>query len=562
MLLSLRRLALWATLLAGAPVALAAQRTAAPKPAPGAADTARVARDTTVHAPIGVPVVVRGDTVLFVPTRLGAFTAEERAAAVAQRVSRLSRAGIDSLVLAPSETSTDIVAGETVLMTVTDADAAAVGRPRAVLAAEDAAALAAELKRVSLRATIRTVVLGAFWTLVATGVLAVLLAGLGRVYPRTYAALESRRRRLPTLRIQKLEILSADTLANFLLGAHRLLRIVVVAVLLYLYLPLVLGFFPWTQRLSGSLFSYVTTPLLSVGRGLINYLPNVFFIAVIVLVTRYALKLVHLVFGAIERGTLTFGAFERDWAEPTYKIVRFLIIAFAFVVLFPYLPGSRSEAFKGVTLFLGVLFSLGSSSAIANIVAGVVLTYTRAFNVGDRVKIGDTTGDVVTKTLLVTRVRTIKNVDITIPNAMVLGTHIQNYTAMAKADGLILHTGVSIGYDAPWKQVHELLIAAALATPGVLKRPEPFVFQTGLDDFYVSYELNAYTDQPAVMAHTYSLLHANIQDKFNEGGVEILSPHYAQLRDGNMVTIPANYLPKDYAQPPFRVQQVGGKEGA
>ncbi len=547
-----RRLALCAALLAGLPAALAAQRPAVP----AAADTARAAPDSA-PAYVGAPVVVRGDTVLWIPTRHGAFTAEDRAAAIANRVRLLSRASIDSLVIVPGETSTDLVAGETVVMTVTDADAAAVGKPRDVLAAENAAAMFGKLKAVSLRATLIIIALGSLWTLLATAVLVALFMLLGRLFPRLTGTIESwRHTRMPALRIQTLELLSATRLTDALLGLARVLRIVVVLVLLYFYLPLVLSFFPWTAHLSDSLLSYVTTPLANVFSAFIAYVPNVFFLAVIILVTRYVLKVIHMLFQAIGAGTVTLGSFDREWAEPTYKIARFLVLAFVVVVAFPYLPGAKSDAFKGVSLFLGVLFSLGSSSAIANIVAGVVLTYTRAFNIGDRVKIADTMGDVVAKTLLVTRIRTIKNVDITIPNAMVLGAHIANYTAMAKADGLILHTGVTIGYDAPWKQVHELLLAAARATPGILERPEPFVLQTSLDDFYVSYQLNAYTDQPAIMARTYSHLHANIQDKFNEGGVEIMSPHYATLRDGNPTTIPASYLPKDYVQPPFRVQHV------
>ena len=160
------------------------------------------------------------------------------------------------------------------------------------------------------------------------------------------------------------------------------------------------------------------------------------------------------------------------------------------------------------------------------------------------------------KTLLVTRIRTIKNVDITVPNAMVLSSHITNFSSSAQDYGLILHTTVTIGYDAPWRQVHELLIAAAQATGNILEQPVPFVLQTSLDDFYVSYQINAYTDKPSVMARTYSELHQNIQEKFNEGGIEIMSPHYSTLRDGNQTTIPESYLPESYKQPTFRVSKV------
>jgi small-conductance mechanosensitive channel len=230
-----------------------------------------------------------------------------------------------------------------------------------------------------------------------------------------------------------------------------------------------------------------------------------------------------------------------------------MILALTAVVVFPYLPGSRSPAFQGVSIFLGVLISLGSTSAVANIVAGVILTYMRAFKVGDRVRIADTIGDVVEKTLLVTRIRTIKNVEITIANAMVLSSHIVNFSASAQKEGLILHTAVTIGYDAPWRTVHQLLIDAALECEHVLRDPMPFVLQTALDDFYVHYEVNAFTDQPSLMARIYSKLHEKIQDKFNEAGVEIMSSHYANVRDGNRSTIPHSYLPEGYSVPSFHV---------
>jgi small-conductance mechanosensitive channel len=172
---------------------------------------------------------------------------------------------------------------------------------------------------------------------------------------------------------------------------------------------------------------------------------------------------------------------------------------------------------------------------------------------GDRVRIGETVGDITEKTLLVTRVRTIKNVEITIPNGTVLSSQVVNFTTLAAEHGLILNTTVTIGYDAPWARVHELLIEAARRTEHILSEPAPFVLQTALNDFYVSYELNAYTDRPDVMAATYSQLHQHIQDAFNEGGVEIMSPHYGALRDGNATTIPAAHLPADYRAPAFRV---------
>jgi len=188
------------------------------------------------------------------------------------------------------------------------------------------------------------------------------------------------------------------------------------------------------------------------------------------------------------------------------------------------------------------------------------MTYRKAFKVGDRVGIGEFKGDVIEMRLLVTHLRTPKNEEVVIPNSTILNSQIVNYSTEAKKQGLILHTAITIGYDAPWRKVHELLNSAALATANILKEPPPFVLQTALNDFYVTYEINAYTDNPQAMLHTYSELHQNIQDTFNEGGVEIMSPHYTQLRDGNQVTIPEEYRPKDYVPGGLRVSTIAAAD--
>lgn len=266
---------------------------------------------------------------------------------------------------------------------------------------------------------------------------------------------------------------------------------------------------------------------------------------------KYFIRVVKYFFKEIESGKLSISGFHSDWAKPTYNIVRFLLYAFMFVLIFPYLPGSDSEIFKGVSVFIGILFSLGSTSAIANMVSGLVITYMRPFKIGDRIKIADVTGDVIEKTLLVTRLKTPKNEIITIPNSSVLTGNTINYTIQAEDTGLIIYSTVTIGYDVPWKLMHEVLLEAAFRTEYLLEDPKPFVLQTSLDDFYVSYQINAYTKEASKQASIYSNLHQNIQDVCNEKGVEILSPHYRAARDGNMSTIPANYLPKDYNSPSF-----------
>jgi small-conductance mechanosensitive channel len=369
---------------------------------------------------------------------------------------------------------------------------------------------------------------------------------------------------IKSVRLKTIEIISEERIVGIAEACVKAAFGIIVLVALYFYLTILFSFFSFTKTWAATLFRYILHPLSAVFSSAISFLPNLFFIVVIVVVTRYALKLIRLFFNELGKGTIALPGFYHDWAEPTYKIARFLVFAFAAVVVFPYLPGSSSPAFQGISVFLGILFSLGSTSAVANIVAGTVLTYMRPFKIGDRVKIADTMGDVMEKTLLVTRVQTIKNVEVTIPNAMVLGSHIINFSSSAAVRGLILHTTVTIGYNAPWRKVHELLKAAAKATENILPSPEPFVLQTSLDDFYVSYELNAYTNQPNKMQQTYSALHQNIQDKFNEGGIEIASPHYAAVRDGNEAAVPDEYLPKHSTVKGFKIfpsDQARGESG-
>jgi small-conductance mechanosensitive channel len=260
----------------------------------------------------------------------------------------------------------------------------------------------------------------------------------------------------------------------------------------------------------------------------------------------------------VQAGRIRFSNFYPEWAQPTYKIVRVLIYAFAAVMIYPYLPGESSPAFKGISVFLGVLFSLGSTSAVANFVAGVILIYTRGFRVGDWVTIGENTGEVVQTSMLATHVRTIRNEEITIPNSVVLGSYVTNFSLQAQEMGVVLHTSVTIGYDAPWRTIHNLLIDAALRSKHILHDPPPFVLQAELEDSYVKYEINAYTDHPLLMPYIYSDLHANIQDSFFEAGVEIMSPVFHALRDGNRTAIPDQYLPKDYRAPGFRVAPADG----
>lgn len=369
-----------------------------------------------------------------------------------------------------------------------------------------------------------------------------LLRGLAVLSARLRSRLEDPATRLPSLRIQHIEILPAARVREGLVKASGLARAAATLFLSYVYLALVLSLFPRSSGLASDLLGYVLAPLSSFALGVLGFIPNLIFIAVTLAIVRYVLKLLNLIFIEVGAQRLRLPGFHPDWAEPTWQITRFLAIAFTIVIIFPYLPGSDSSAFKGVSVFLGVLLSLGSGSAISNSVSGVIMTYMRPFAKGDRVRIADTTGDVLARSLLVTRLRTVKNEEVTIPNALVLGAHIVNYTAALGHGGLILHTEITIGYDAPWRKVHRLLIEAAASVDGIEKEPAPFILQKALGDFSVCYELNAHTRRTDQMAAMYSRLHEAIQDRFNAEGVEIMSPSFEVRRAGPASTIPPDPL--------------------
>lgn len=375
--------------------------------APAAAQT-----DTAQGPPAvrGAPVVLRRDTLFYIVARIGPLSAEERARGLSERLGRIAadpQRTDDSVSVAHEEGVANVLLGTEVIASVTQGDALAAGVSQDSLAAERAALIARALQNVSTWAIVRTILIGLGKALLATLVLLLAIKLLNRVFPAIYARLEAwRSTRIPTIRIQRLVLLSSERATDVLLLGARVTRIAIIAILLFWYVPLILNFFPWTEPYANRIFEWILNPLRQVWYAAIGYLPNVFYIAVIVAVTHYLLRFIRLFFDGIHRGTLLFPRFYPEWAMPTFKIVQFLVLAFALVVVFPYLPGSGSDAFKGVSVFFGVLLSFGSAGAIGNVVAGLVMTYMRPFALGDRVKIADTVGDVIERSLLVTRIRT------------------------------------------------------------------------------------------------------------------------------------------------------------
>ena len=491
----------------------------------------------------GYNVAPLGDSLYTIYTKLGPVMAEDRANNVAEKIELLIRDDYfypDSMYIEEHDGTMDIMYQNLIVISVSDWDALWLdGESKGSLAATYKERIAEFVIAARNRSTVKNIAARIGLVFLILGGVVLILYFIRRLANGIQGWMVVNKAKYFTgLKIRTFEFLPPDLHLDVGIRAVGILKWGFYALVFYLSLPLIFGLFPFTKGWAQTLVNWILSPAKNIWFGFWNYLPNVFTIAVIYLITRYLVKFLKFIAVEIENSRLTVPGFFPDWAVPTYRLVKFLVYAFMIVMIYPYLPGSDSDIFKGVSVFIGLIVSFGSTSAIANAVAGLVITYMRPFRVGDRVKIGDVTGEIVEKTLLVTRVRTTKNEDITVPNSSILTGHTVNYTSSSRELGLILHTSVTIGYDVPWRKVHELLIEAAVATDGVNVSREPFVLQTSLDDWYVSYQLNAYTDTPNKMPRIYSELHGNIQDKFNEAGIEIMSPHYRAIRDGNDTTIP------------------------
>ncbi|WP_304137203.1 mechanosensitive ion channel family protein [Mesonia mobilis] len=508
----------------------------------------------------GFPVIGKAKEELFsIYQKSGDLSAAERASIISERIQGIDANTFskDSLQILKDQERLELIYGSQILLNITNLDTIGSKKSKQELANFYAEVISANLdiaeskyipKNIFLKIGFVALILLGLWLALK------LIAFLNK---RSIRFIESKKDKwLKSLTYNNYTFITPEQELNVILFILKILKWFLILLVVYIFFPLIFSVFEFTQGWSNYLFDLIFSSFGQIFTAIWHYFPNIIKIAAIIIVMRYFVKAVRYIFAEIEDEKLQISGFHPDWAMPTFTIIRFLLYAFMFVLIFPLLPGSDSTIFKGVSVFLGVLLSLGSSSAIANMVAGLVITYMRPFKIGDRINIGNTTGNVIEKTLLVTRLKTIKNEEITIPNSAVLSGNTVNYSTFTKekGEGLIINTTVTLGYDIPYKTVYAALIEAALRTNLIEKQPKPFVLQTSLDDFYVSYQLNAYTKHANKQALIYSDLHQNIQDCCNEMDIEILSPHYRAQRDGNMTTIPKDYLPKDYEAPSFNVK--------
>ena len=490
----------------------------------------------------GSPLVIDGDTLLVLYARKGGVYPEKRveqaSAAIISQGRRLTMFA-DSVYVYESDFFSDIMAGNDVILSVTDLDALWQNTTRQELAAQYAEVIKAKILEIHEEYGLRQKLRGLLWVAIIIVVQWLLIKVTLWFYRRWRYRLMRRVMRwdIP-LRIRDYEVLNVRRRGIMFLFFFRMLRFFVILLQLLISVPLLFSVFPETKTFTFTILGYIWDPFVDIVKSVMGYMPNLFKIIVIIVCFRYLVKAIRYLSNEVASGNLKITGFYPDWAQPTYLILRILLYSFMFIMIWPLLPSSDSEIFQGVSVFIGVIVSLGSTSIVGNVMAGLVMTYMRPFREGDFIRFGEVEGFVIEKTALVTRVRTRKNEVITIPNSNLMSAQTSNYTFAAANYGIIVHTKVTIGYDMKHELIENLLLASAKATKHLLQKPLPFVRVTALDDFYVEYEINAYTHHSEHLSEIYSELHQNILDHFHEAGVEIMSPHIFAHRDNLELQIP------------------------
>ena len=475
------------------------------------------------------PVKLDGEF-LFGVRGISTYPAEKRAAEIASRIEAVAKNRAfdpQDLRLNDTQFTTQIVAGRVVIVNFFDEDGRLEGVERQSLARACLARIQEAIQEYRQQRESNVLIRHAFYALAAALALFLVLFGGWKIVERARSTLERRfKHRVRELGIQQLKVLSAERVWTGLIAILNLAAAAAALAATYLALAYILSLFPWTRAASYHLSEFVLDPLSVIANKVISAIPDLIFLLLLGAITYYLLRFIRLIFNSIEVGGIKLSNFDPTWAKPTYRLVRVFVIAFVLVVAFPYIPGSNTQAFKGVTLFIGLIFSLGSTSLIGNLVSGYSLTYRKAFKPGDRVKIGAYVGDVQDSKLLVTYLQTPKNEIIAVPNSSIVNSEVINYSSLARKEGLILHTTVGIGYETPWRQVEAMLLEAAARTPGLLREPKPFVREAQLRSFDIEYEINVYCDNPQQIESLYPALHRNILDVFNQYEVQIMTPAY------------------------------------
>lgn len=490
----------------------------------------------------GAPLLIEGDTLLTLYARKGGMLAETRVenarSEILSQGKRLTLF-VDSIYVYEGDFSSDVMAGERVIMSLTDMDGLWQNTTRQELAAGYCEIIKEKIIQLHEEYGLKQKLTGLALVVLILAAQWILYRITRWLYRRWRFRLLRRVMRMSIpMKIKDYEVLNVRRQGIFFLFLFKVIFYVLVFMQLLITIPLLFSVFPETKTFTYTILGYIWNPVKDILRAIVGYLPNLLKIVVIVICFRYLVKAVRYLSNEVSSGRMKINGFYADWAQPTYIILRVLLYSFMLVMIWPLLPSSDSEIFQGVSVFIGVIISLGSTSIIGNLMAGFVMTYMRPFHVGDFIRFGEVEGFVLEKTVLVTRIRTRKNEVITIPNSNLMSSQTSNFTFAAENYGVIVHTKVTIGYDMQHEVIENLLLEAAKATSFIQKKPLPYVRVTALDDFYVEYEINAYTTRSDKLSDIYSELHQNILDHFHQAGVEIMSPHIFGLRNDLELQIP------------------------
>ena len=504
---------------------------------------ARKARvDSLRNVTPGAPLVVDGDTLLVIYARKGGMLPEARVSAAKSKIYEVGKRltmFVDSLYVFDSEVSSDVMVGEDVLLSVTDLDALWMGMERVELAETYREVINKKVDQLHETYGLQQKLQSLGWVALIIAVQVLLIWFIVWLFRRwKFSVTRKLLGRIKSVVIKNYPLLDTHRLGVAIIFVFNLVRLLLILLVVLVGLGFMFSFFPETKTVTYTVVGFIWNPLSDILKSVVEYLPNLFKIIVIIICFHYLLKLVRYFANEVASGRLKINGFYADWAMPTHTLLRVLLYSFMLVMIWPLLPNSDSEIFQGVSVFIGVVVSLGSTSVVGNVMSGLVMTYMRPFRIGDFIRFGDTEGEVIEKSMLVTRIRTRKNDIVTIPNSNMMSSQTSNYTFSAQRYGIIVHTKITIGYDEPWKKIESLLVQAAENTDGIKRHPKPFVRITALDDFYVEYEINGITDRAKTLSTVYSALHQQILDTMHGAGVEIMSPHIEARRDNLPVQIP------------------------
>ena len=482
----------------------------------------------------GRPIVFEKDTLYYLYTSYGPYDIDTRVKYVEEKLKELYNDPYfvaDSIKIKPAGDYLSVMYNDKTITGISMVDALWENSSQTELAQRYANIIKNTIVKYKEQNSLKSVLIRLAELLLVLFIAFILVWAINRLFDfLKKITLNSEHSFLTSIRIRNYDFIKKPGIVKALVKLLAILRIVFLLFLLITIIPLIFDIFPSTQYLSKIIVQWISEPIKNVGIAIIGYLPHLFYIVIIAVITRYVLKILRFFALEIERGILKIKGFHPEWAHTTYVLARMMLWVLALVIMFPHLPGSDSDAFKGISVFLGVLISLGSSSAISNAIAGIVISYMRPFQVGDWIKSGEIIGAVIEKNALVTRLKTINNEDITIPNSAILSGATMNFTSIGKEIGLALNVQVKVRYDYSDNLVEELLIEAALKTNGISPKPHPYIFQISLSELNAVYELNAYTFHPENMYFIKSDLTKNIQSTFRQANIEIFSTQYVEIR--------------------------------